>query len=275
MKKMLGIAVLLLTVVLVWATPAAGSPPDIQAVKTRGYLIVGMTRFDNAPFYSGSGSDLRGIDVDIARRVGDYLGVPVQFRRDAASFQEVVDQVTRGEIDIALSKLSITGPRMQTVRFTRPYVKLRQAMVVNRLWLSQKGAGKDPLEIVRGFDGKLAFIRNSSYDTFARINFPNAQYEPLDNWNDVVSGVMSGRFAAGFRDEFEIKRIAFERPEASISTKTVTITDLVDSIAGAVDYRRTTLLSIADHVIDTEFSKIDIRRLLTLYRQSLPPGAPR
>ena len=88
----------------------------------------------------------------------------------------------------------------------------------------------------------------------------------MDNWNDGVTGVMNGTFAAGFRDEFEIKRIAWERPEASISTKTVTITDLVDSIAAAVDYKSTTLLAVVNHVIENEFNRIDTRQLITMYR---------
>lgn len=266
MRKL--ITIFFLAFSLLGITQAAGKepPPDINQIRSRGYLIVGMTKFDSPPFYSGGADNIRGIDVDIAKRVAEYLGVQIRFRRDANSFQEVVDQVVSGEIDLAVSKLSITGPRMQMVRFSTPYVKLRQAMIVNRLWFSQNGTGRDSVDSIRGFNGTIAFMRNSSYDTFARINFPHAQYAPMDNWNDVVTGVMNGTFAAGFRDEFEIKRIAWERPEASISTKTVTITDLVDSIAAAVDYKSTTLLAVVNHVIENEFNRIDTRRLITMYR---------
>lgn len=266
MRKL--ITIFFLAFSMLGISQAAGKepPPDINQIRSRGYLIVGMTKFDSPPFYSGGADNIRGIDVDIAKRVAEYLGVQIRFRRDANSFQEVVDQVVLGEIDLAVSKLSITGPRMQMVRFSTPYVKLRQAMIVNRLWFSQNGTGRDSVESIRGFNGTIAFMRNSSYDTFARINFPHAQYAPMDNWTDVVTGVMNGTFAAGFRDEFEIKRIAWERPEASISTKTVTITDLVDSIAAAVDYKSVTLLAIVNHVIENEFNRIDTRRLITMYR---------
>jgi len=275
MKKLIAMFFAAFAALGIAQAEGSGPPPDINQIRSRGYLIVGMTKFDSPPFYSGSGDNLRGLDVDIARRIGDYLRLPIRFRRDANSFQDVVDQVVRDEVDIAISKLSITGPRMQMVRFSTPYVKLRQAMVVNRLWLSQNGVVRDPIEIIRSFNGTIAFMRNSSYDTFARINFPQAQYAPMDNWNDVVTGVMAGRFSAGFRDEFEIKRIAWERPEASINTKTVTITDLVDSIAAAVDYRDTTLLAMVDHVINTEFNHIDVRRLINMYRTQQLNGGNR
>jgi polar amino acid transport system substrate-binding protein len=252
---------------------AGATPTDIQQIKTRGYIIVGMTRFDSIPFYYTKGGEVQGIDADIARRIADYLGVAVRFNRDANSFQEVVDKVVRDEIDIAISKLSITGPRMQVVRFTIPYIGLRQAMIVNRLWLSQNTSGQDPVEAIRNFSGSIAFMRNSSYDTFARLNFPTASYSPQDNWNEIINGVISGRFSAGFRDEFEIKRIAWEHPEAGINTKTVTITDLVDNIAAAVDYKNTALLSIANHVITTEFHKIDVHKLLSQTREIQKGGS--
>ena len=245
---------------------AGTTPQDIEKIRSRGCLIVGMTQFDNIPFYWGKDQEVKGIDADIARRIADYLGVPVKFNRDAKTFQEVVDKIGLAQIDIAISKLSVTGPRMQAVKFTVPYVKLRQAMIVNRLWLSQTGAGQDAVQTIRNFTGTIAFVKNSSYDTFARVNFPDATYSPEENWNTVVQGVISGKFAAGFRDEFEIKRIAWDYPEAGLNTKTVTITDLSDNIAAAVDYRSEALLSIANHVITTEFNKIDVQKLIKMTR---------
>jgi polar amino acid transport system substrate-binding protein len=267
MRRTLLALLVLLSFFLASEPVNAGSiPQDIQKIKARGCLIVGMTQFDNIPFYWGTETDVKGIDADIARRIADYLAVPVKFNRDAKSFQEVVDKIGRDEIDIAISKLSITGPRMQAVKFTVPYIRLRQAMIVNRLWLSQNGAGQDPVQTIRNFTGSIAFVKNSSYDTFARVNFPDAVYSPEENWNTVVMGVISGKFAAGFRDEFEIKRIAWEHPEAGLNTKTVTITDLSDNIAAAVDYRSEALLSIANHVITTEFSKLDVQKLIKMTR---------
>lgn len=95
-------------------------PPDIAAIKKANVLIVAMTKKDNPPFFSGDEENIRGLDVEIARRIGVLLGVPVQFRRDAESFAEVVEQVVTGKADIAVSKLSVTGPRLQVVKFSDP-----------------------------------------------------------------------------------------------------------------------------------------------------------
>jgi polar amino acid transport system substrate-binding protein len=269
MKKLLTLLFVLCSLVSAHAqipTSTVPLPADIAAIKKKNVLVVAMTKKDNPPFFSGEGAALKGLDVEIAERIGVMLGVPVQFRRDADSFAEVVEQVRTGGADVAVSKLSITAPRLLTVRFSTPYIKLKQAMIINRLWLSQNSKGRETYEVLRNFDGKIAFIRNSSYDTFARTNFPNAQYMPEDNWGTIINDVISGKIAAGYRDEFEIKKISFEKPDAAISTKTVTISDSVDNIAVAVNYNSTHLLSIVDYVIRNEYSNIDSKRLMDRYK---------
>jgi len=273
MKKLL---TLFLVLVAFGATPALSQaqlatstvplPSDIAAIKRANVLVVAMTKKDVPPFFSGEGDNLHGLDVEIAQRIGVLLGVPVKFRRDAESFAEVVEQVRDGRADIAVSKLSVTGPRLQVVRFSDPYVRLKQSLIVNRLWLSQNSQGKETYQVIRDFNGKISFIKNSSYDTFARINFPNATYLPEEKWEVIIDKVTRGDIAAAYRDEFEIKKISFEKPEAAISTKTITISDSVDNIAIAVNPRAIQLLSIVNYVIKNEYNNIDTKKLMDRYK---------
>tara|TARA_R110000868_G_scaffold207653_1_gene456620 strand:- start:669 stop:1499 length:831 start_codon:yes stop_codon:yes gene_type:complete len=268
MKKLLTLLILLFSS-LVYAqlpTSTVPLPPDIAAIKKKNVLVVAMTKKDVPPFFSGEGENIHGLDVEISRRIGVLLGVPVEFRRDAESFAEVVEQVRDGRADIAVSKLSITGPRLLTVRFSDPYIKLKQAMIINRLWLSQNSQGREVYEVIRTFNGKISFIKNSSYDTFARTNFPKAVYTPEESWDTIINNVTSGAIAAGYRDEFEIKKISFEKPEAAITTKTVTISDSIDNIAVAVNYNASQLLSIVNHVIRNDYSNIDTKKLMDRYK---------
>ena len=241
-------------------------PADIAAIKKANVLVVAMTKKDVPPFFSGEGDAIHGLDVEIAQRIGVLLGVPVQFRRDAESFAEVVEQIRDGRADIAVSKLSVTGPRLQVVRFSDPYVKLRQSLVVNRLWLSQNSQGKETYQVIRDFNGKISFVKNSSYDTFARINFPKAQFFPEEKWDVIIDKVTRGDISAAYRDEFEIKKIAFEKPEAAISTKSITIADSSDFIAVAVNPKAIQLLSIVNYVIKNEYNNIDTKKLMDRYK---------
>ena len=268
MKKLLAMFLMAFSTAVLAQLPTSTVPlpPDIAAIKKANVLVVAMTKKDNPPFFSGDEETIHGLDVEIARRIGVLLGVPVQFRRDAESFAEVVEQIREGKADIAVSKLSVTGPRLQVVRFSDPYIKLRQSLVVNRLWLSQNSQGREVYQVIRDFNGKISFIRNSSYDTFARVNFPNAQFLPEDKWDVIIEKVTKGEIAAAYRDEFEIKKIAFEKPEAAISTKSITISDSVDNIAIAVNPKSIQLLSIVNYVIKNEYNNIDTKKLMDRYK---------
>ena len=272
MKKLLTLLIVLVSsftsahAVAQMAGSTVPLPTDIAAIKKANVLIVAMTKKDVPPFFSGEGDNIHGLDVEIARRIGVLLGVPVQFRRDAESFAEVVEQVREGKADMAVSKLSVTAPRLQVVRFSDPYIKLRQSLVINRLWLSQNSKGREVYQVIRDFNGKISFIKNSSYDTFARVNFPNAVFLPEEKWDVIIDKVIRGDIAAAYRDEFEIKKIAFEKPEAAISTKSITISDSVDNIAVAVHPKSVQLLSIVNYVIKNEYSNIDTKKLMDRYK---------
>jgi len=273
MKKLLTLLILLFSSLVYAQLPTSTVPlsPDIAAIKKKNVLVVAMTKKDVPPFFSGEGENIHGLDVEIAQRIGVLLGVPVEFRRDAESFAEVVEQVRTGAADVAVSKLSITGPRLLTVRFSEPYIKLKQAMIINRLWLSQNSQGREVYEVIRTFNGKISFIKNSSYDTFARTNFPKAIFLPEDSWDTIINNVTSGAIAAGYRDEFEIKKISFEKPNAAITTKTVTISDSIDNIAVAVNINSSQLLSVVNYVIKNEYSNIDTKKLMDRYKAEKSP----
>jgi len=262
-------ASLLVLAAAIFGTQASAQsiPPDIAEIKKSGQLVVAMTSFDNLPFYGGPPHNLVGLDVEIGKKVAAILGVKAVFRRDAPTFQDVVEQVRRGEAHVAISKLSITPPRLATVKFSDPYVKLHQGLLINRLWLSKNEAGRDIADVVRNLDGSIAFIRNTAYETFAKINFPHAQYEPRDNWDQVVLDVNTGRVAVAYRDEFEIKKITLEHPESSITTKAVTLTDSTDYIAAVVDWRSDQLLQVVNFVIRNDFAHINVKKLIDMQRQ--------
>jgi len=276
MKKLFTLFLLLVSSLVFAQLPTSSIPlaPDIAAIKKKNVLIIAMTKKDVPPFFSGDADNIRGLDVEIARRIGVLVGVPVEFRRDAESFAEVVEQVRDGRADLAVSKLSITGPRLLTVRFSDPYIKLKQAMIINRLWLSQNSQGREVYEVLRNFNGKISFVRNSSYDTFARANFPRAIYTPEDSWETIINNVTGGQIAAAYRDEFEIKKISFEKPEAAITTKTVTISDSIDNIAVAVNNNSIQLLSVVNYVIRNEYSNIDTKKLMDRYKAEKKPVVP-
>lgn len=226
-------------------------PPDIAAITTKSKLTVAITEFDNPPFYSGADDKLAGIDITLAKSLGEALGVPVEFDRSSKTFNDVVNAVATGKADVAFSKISRTFARAKLVAFSKPYVELRHSLVFNRLKLAQKSNGRDIATVARSFDGTLGVIENSSFAAFARQRFPNAKLVQFKSWGDVVKAAIDGQIEAAYRDEFEIRKISVDEPDSSISLRTVAITDARDTISAVVPWNATRLLAIVDQVIDS------------------------
>lgn len=147
-------------------------PPDLIGIEERGQLVVAMVSSDNPPFHSDNHGHLEGIDVDLSNAIAAAIGVEVVFDRSAKTFDEVVAKVVNGEADIAVSKISRTNARAMVVAFSKPYLRLKNALMFNRLNLAQKSKGKDLGDYVRSFDGKIGVIQKSAFVDFGKQRFP-------------------------------------------------------------------------------------------------------
>ena len=101
----------------------------LQKVKNRGELIVG-TQVPYAPFefFNQTSQKYDGIDMVIAQRVATYLNVNLVI--DSMDFDPLFASVQTGQIDMAISSITITPAREQTVNFTIPYYLADQAILV-------------------------------------------------------------------------------------------------------------------------------------------------
>jgi len=146
-----------------------------------------------------------------------------------------VQLVANKEADIGLSKLSLTSRRAELVRFTQPYVVLRQALLINRLEYAKVGSEDQLPNFIKNYRGTLGVVNNSSYVNYAATNFPGAEVKKYENWTETMNALYAGKVMAIYRDEGEILTILANRKDASVFLmKPVIITDKRDPIAMAV-----------------------------------------
>ena len=254
------------------AAGAAELAPEIKAIKDRGELIVGMTRFDSPPFYyqrrvdgAGRAAALAGWDVEFAQDLARLLDVKLTMHREAPAFNDVVDLVSAGMVDLAVSKLSITPRRALAVQFTAPSIDLRHALLVNRTAMAKRGGSADIKALLhRDFDGTLGVIANSSYAETARRIFTRASLREFSSWDEVVDAANLGLVDLAYRDELEIKKLMRLRPELRLNLGSALIIDERDSIAFAVPSRSPQLLSVLN-VMLARRRMYDANRLLERY----------
>lgn len=211
-----------------------------------------MTQGDQPPFYYvGPDGQLAGLDATLARDIAARLGVQVRFNRSAKSFNDVAELVAQGGADVAISKLSRTLPRAQMVRFTKPYVTFRHAMLLNRLKLAQYTSEEALPQLVRRLKGKVGVIGQSSYEGFLGRHFPHATAVAFPNWDEAVRAVFAGDVLAVYRDELEVQKINQVHEGASLTLKTIIYKDMKDYIAMAVAWDRPHLAAWLDIYLDS------------------------
>jgi ABC-type amino acid transport substrate-binding protein len=213
-------------------------PPEMRKILQRDSIIFGMTAADQKPFFyrDEETGTLIGLDVEIGYEIANRLGVRAVFNRDASSFDDVVLNVANKKVDVALSKLSRTLRRGGLVRFTRPYITFRQALLINRLELAKVSTEENLPLYMKRFRGSLAIINNSSYMGYAESNFPLARKIPYNSWQECIDALFAGEVLAVYRDEGEILIINETRKDSGIMMKPVFINDKQDPIAMAVSH---------------------------------------
>jgi polar amino acid transport system substrate-binding protein len=259
--------------------PDVINPPDIQRILDRGKLIVSILNQDNTPFFSSSPTDLhgqtdqyKGLDIEMAEAIASHLGVQLELNATATTFDEAVNTVYRQEADLAISKVSRTMKRATRVRFSRPYVTMRQGLLVNRVQLAQQAEGREMVEVIRQLKGTIGVIQGSSYVGFAKQKFPQATVQEFATWSALVNAVMRGQVLAAYRDEVEIKKIVRNQPQSALQFQTIALTDTEDAIAMALPWNSEHLLGFVNQYLDMSKINYTADTLLDAYGNSAKPA---
>ncbi|MGF1461159.1 MAG: substrate-binding periplasmic protein [Leptolyngbyaceae cyanobacterium] len=238
--------------------PDSLMPPDIQRILDRGKLIVAVLGSNNAPFFMAlKTGESGGLDIQLAQALADQLGVDLELHRTADTFNGVVDTVYNREADMAISKISRTMKRAVKVRFTRPYLEMRQGLLINRLLLAEQTSSDNVIQTIRSLTGDVGVIKGSSYVGFLQQRFPQATIVELPSWEDIVAAVTAGEILAGYRDELEIKKVVRTKPDAALQLETAVLTDTRDALAMVLPWDSPQLLAFADQylaTLDTEYT---------------------
>jgi ABC-type amino acid transport substrate-binding protein len=243
-------------------------PPEIEAIHERGYIVFSMVAQDQKPFFYNDEQtgELIGLDVEIGYAIANALRVTAVFNRNASTYDEVIMKVANGEADIALSDLSITMQRAELVRYTKPYLVLRQALLINRLEFAKIGLEDKLPEFIRNYRGTIGVEDGTSYMSYARTNFPNADIKGFQNASKAIEALIVGSVLAVYMDECEILINKRCIKDATILMKLVFISDKSDYIAMAVSADAPMLHNWLNVFIDGYISQnrheLNVRKLI-------------
>ncbi|MBW3590021.1 MAG: ABC transporter substrate-binding protein, partial [Actinobacteria bacterium] len=105
-----------------------------------GSLTVGL-EVPFEPFEYEVDETLTGFDVDLIQAIADEIDLEVNFVE--TDFEDLIDKVSSGELDVAASAIRITDERAEKVGFVGPYYVVNQALVVTNSSSSRIGSAED------------------------------------------------------------------------------------------------------------------------------------
>ena len=105
----------------------APAQDESEALLERGYLVVGVDDTFAPMGFRDENNELTGYDIELARAVGEKLGVEMRFQTIDWSMKET--ELNAGNIDLIWNGYSITESRRQQVAFSEPYLQNRQLII--------------------------------------------------------------------------------------------------------------------------------------------------
>ncbi len=253
---------------------------DIKRIKDRGELIVAQFRGERPGFFAFDDSNrfstnqrylykekyLIGYDIELAQKIAAELGVSLRIKRDYSSFNEVAKAVALQKADIAISKLSITTDRSQYLKYTKPYISLRMALLVNRLYESKLGIDKkNPLFACQKRGVPIGVLGQSSFEDHIRKVLPDATIIPYQTQDELFKAVREGIILALLYEEYEIGKFMRKEPDMPIYCHTLYLSNQKDDIAMAVSGKSESLHSFLTTFMQKESIHSTVKELLENY----------
>ena len=109
------------------ATDDTAAESDLAYVQDKGTLVVGITEF--APMdYKDENGNWIGFDADMAKLVGEKLGVDVEFK--VIDWDMKIMELDSKNIDVVWNGMTLTDEVTASMNCTNPYFSNAQVIVV-------------------------------------------------------------------------------------------------------------------------------------------------
>lgn len=106
----------------------ASSGSDVEYIKDKGTLIVGITDFAPMDYQEDGSDEWIGFDADLAKKVADDLGVEVQF--EEIDWDNKILELDNKSIDVVWNGMTLTDEVTSSMECTEPYLNNAQVVVV-------------------------------------------------------------------------------------------------------------------------------------------------
>ncbi len=167
---------------------------DLQSIKTRGKIIIGV-RDDTKPFgYRDKDGNLTGFDVDLAKMVAEHLlGDPSKVDFVVVSADERIEALNSKAVDMLIATMTITQQRLRVVDFSEAYYVAGQAVMVR---------AKSPYTTFNELaDQSLIVVYGTTGEKSLRDIYPTARIIAFKTYPEAFAALLAGEAEAIVADD--------------------------------------------------------------------------
>ena len=237
MKKFWNISVfvLLLAALVTWLLPGSAQAKEsfrsLEEIQASGTVNIGVFS-DKSPFgFVDENGEYQGYDVYFANRIGEDLGVKINFVSTEAANR--IEYLQTGKVDIILANFTVTPERAEEVDFALPYMNVALGVV------SPEDAVITSLEEI-GEDDQVIVISGTTAETYLEKNYPNIKLQKFDTYAAAKTAFENRTGVAWANDNTEVIAFAIENPGYTVGIPSL---GRADTIAPAVTKGNETLLN--------------------------------
>lgn len=203
----------------------------LDEIKASGTINIGVFSDKNPFGYVDENGEYQGYDIYLAKRLGEDLGVKINFVSTEAANR--TEYLQTGKVDIILANFTVTPTRAEEVDFANPYMNVALGVV------------SPASKVITSLDewdaaDEMIVISGTTAETYLIENYPDIKLQKYDTYATAKNALENGNGAAWANDNTEV--MAFNMQNVGY---VVGIPELgnQDTIAPAVSKGNETLLN--------------------------------
>ena len=210
----------------------------LDQIKESGTINIGVFSDKNPFGYVDENGEYQGYDVYFANRIGEDLGVEINYVSTEAANR--VEYLETGKVDIVLANFTVTDERAEKVDFALPYMNVALGVVSpdSRVITDLSQIGEDDEVIV---------ISGTTAEDYLIKNNPEIKLQKYDTYANAKNALENGNAVAWANDNTEVIAYALQNPGYTVGIPSL---GSQDTIAPAVSKGNESLLNwINDEIV--------------------------
>lgn len=202
----------------------------LDEIKESGTINIGVFSDKNPFGYVDENGEYQGYDIYFANRIGEDLGVKVNFVSTEAANR--IEYLQTGKVDIILANFTVTDERKEEVDFALPYMNVALGVVSRNDNVIESLDNWNP-------DDSIIVISGTTAETYLIANYPDIPLQKFDSYATAKEAFENGTSVAWANDNTEVIAFSLQNDGYTVGIPSL---GSADTIAPAVTKGNTTLL---------------------------------